>query len=474
MSGHEYRISEAGADEIPKRDNPVSQSNIERQDAAEGTGSTPVEQERSLSSRKKTRAPLAVALFVVGLAILLGFSWRFLGGKSNTQGPGNRSAPVPVEIAVVAQMDVPIQIESIGNIEAFSKVGVRSQITGTMQATYFTPGQEVRKDALLLKIDSRPEQANLNGEQANLVKALAAVKQALDVVAKDEAVATNSRLLAQRDAQLLESGVIARQDYDNAVSKARADEATVKADQDQVANAQAAVKAQQAAVANAKVQLGYTDIHAPISGKTGDLVVTPGNLIQASDPTPVLTITQTTVSYATFSIPQTSLDEIRSRQGSKEFSVKVFIPNDSKPATGVLSLVDNTVDTTTGTIKLKATFDNSDHRLYPGQFVNVVLTLGIRRDAVTVPSQAVQIGQNQTYVYVVKPDMTAEVRNVKTGPTVGDRTVIEEGVQPGENVVTDGQFQLVPGARVQPKQGSGGRNVTGNNSAADSQYSQGR
>ena len=231
----------------------------------------------------------------------------------------------------------------------------------------------------------------------------------------------------------------------------------MRADQSAVANLQAAQKAEQAAVENARVQLSYTTIRAPIAGKTGNLAVTAGNLVQPNATTPMVTITQSAPIYVTFSIPERDLMRIRQNSGANGLVAEVEIPGDeSNHAFGKLSLVDNTVDVATGTVRLKATFQNDDRRLYPGQFVNVVLTLGTQNQAVVVPSQAVQIGQDKSFVYVVKADMTVETRTVKTGTTIENMTVIDDGLKPGEQVVTDGQLRLVPGAKVQARgQGQG-------------------
>src|SRR5882762_6871195 len=393
---------------------------------------TPAEQKDQpiAKPKKKTRSRIAQILSVLGLAIVLLAAWRFFAGKTEQAARPNRAPVVPVEIGVATQKDVPILVKGIGNVEALSTVSVRSQITGTMLSVLFTPGQEVNRSDLLFKLDPRPFQAALNEAQSNLDKAEAAVKQGQATVAKDQAIATNARGLAKRQSELVETGVIARQDYDNSVSAAVAAEATVKADEESVNNLNAALKAQQAVVDNAKVQLSYTEIRAGISGKTGNLTVTAGNMVQPSETTPLVTITQSAPIYVTFSVPQRELDEIRKRQGAAGFSVQSFAPgDDAHAAFGRLSLVDITVDTTTGTIRLKATFDNTDRRMYPGQFVNVVLTLGIQQGAVVVPSQAVQIGQDQPFVYVVKPDMTVEVRKIKTGTSVDNLTIVEEGLK---------------------------------------------
>jgi multidrug efflux system membrane fusion protein len=407
-------------------------------------------------SRSKKRSRIAQVISVVFLVLLSILMWHFLGDKTDKAANKPRAEVVPVEIAPASQKDVPVEIRSIGNVEALSTIAVRSQIEGTLQKVYFTPGQEVKKGDILFTIDPRPLQAALGQAEANLLKATLAVRQGQDIVAKDQATARNLRIIAKRDATLVEEGVISREEYDNAASAADAADAAVRADQSAVGNLQAAVKAEEANVQNSKVQLSYTTIRAPLSGKTGNLAVTAGNLIRADDTTPMVTITQAAPIYATFAVPERDLFRIKQYSSSTEFKTQAIIPGDeSQPAFGKLSLVDNTVDVTTGTIRLKATFENSDRRLYPGQFVNVVLTLGVQHDAIVVPSPAVQLGQDHSFVYVVKPDMTAEVRNIKTGAAIGDQTVIEEGLQAGEQVVTDGQLRLVPGAKVQAKSPQG-------------------
>jgi multidrug efflux system membrane fusion protein len=425
-------------------------------DAPGGTLSDVAQPERvntGAPRKSKVRARLAKGVSLVGLVIVVLLLWHFLGAKTDKAASRPRSEVIPVEIVAATQMDVPVQIKSIGNVEPVSTIAVRSQIPGTLQAVRFTPGQEVKKGDLLFMIDPRPLQAALSQAEANLAKAMAAVSQGKNVVARDQATATNSRTIAKRDLQLVEAGVVSREEYDNAVAKADADDATVRADQNSVATLDAAAKAEQANVSNAVVQLSYTSIRAPLTGKTGNLVTTTGNLIQANDPTPMVTITQAAPVYVTFTVPEQDLLRIRQYANSVAFKTEVSIPGDeaNPPQQGKLSLVDNTVDTTTGTIRLKATLDNGDRKLFPGLFVNVVLTLGVQREAVVVPSQAVQIGQDNSYVYVAKPDMTAEVRVVKTGTNLNNLTVIEEGIKAGEQVITDGQLKLVPGATVQAK-----------------------
>ncbi len=415
---------------------------------------------------RKTRARIIQIVSILLLVVLLVVLWRFLGDRAAAPGTGGRGGrgggeAVPVEVALVTQQDVPIQIKGIGNVEAQSTVAVRSQVEGTLMTVGFVPGQEVQKGAVLFTIDPRPLQAQLSQAEANLLKSMAAVRQGNDIVARDEATLANDRVITNRDLKLVEAGVIPREQYDNDMAKMKSSEATVRADQSAVANLQAAQKAEQANVENARVQLSYTTIRAPISGKTGNLAVTAGNLVRANDTTAMVTITTSSPIYVTFSVPERDLVRIRQAVGKEGLDVEGQIPGDeSNPVKGRLSLVDNTVDPATGTVRLKATFINEDRRLYPGQFVNVQLTLGTATQATVVPSQAVQIGQDKTFVYVVKADNTAEMRTVKTGTTVESMTVIDDGLKPGEKVVTDGQLRIVPGAKVQEK-GQGGRGQRG-------------
>ena len=410
------------------------------------------ESQQTKNKRRRRSRTVQLASFL-GLVIVLLLVWYFLGPKPNKAANRQRAEVVPVEIAAATTMDVPVQLKSIGNVESISTVAVRSQVEGTLQAVHFTPGQEVKKGDLLFTIDPRPLQAMVAQANANLAKAVAAVDQGRQVLTKDQATATNARTIMRRDATLIEGGVISREEYDNAVAASKSADATVHADQSAIDSLNAAAKAEEANLRNAQVQLSYTVIRAPISGKTGNLVVTTGNLVRADDTTPLVTITQSSPIYVTFTVPAPDFFRIREYASHEDFRTEVTIPQSSQPPKqGKLSLIDNTVDTTTGTIRLKATFENTDGFLYPGLFTNVVLTLGTQHDAVVIPAQAVQIGQDNSFVYTVKPDMTVEVRNVKTGTTYNDMMVIDDGIKPGEKVVTDGQLRLVPGAAVQAKE----------------------
>jgi len=407
----------------------------------------------STRSKPRRRSRIVQLASVVGLVIVLVLVWYFLDSKPNKAANRQRAEVVPVEIALTTTMDVPDQIKSIGNVESISAVAIRSQVEGTLRAVHFTPGQEVKKGDALFTIDPRSSEAMLAQANANLAKAVAAVDQGKQVLVKDQANATNARIIMKRDLTLVEQGVVSREEYDNSVAASQAAEATVRADQSAINSLNAAVQAEQANVRNAQVQLSYSTIRAPISGKTGNLVVTTGNLVRADDTTPLVTITQSSPIYVTFTVPEPDFVRIREYASHQDFHTAVSLPGSSQHTEeGKLSLIDNTVDTSTGTIRLKATFENADRLLYPGQFANVVLTLGTQHQAVVIPSQAVQIGQDNSFVYTVKPDNTVEVRTVKPGTTYNGMILIEDGLKPGEKVVTDGQLRLVPGAAVQAKE----------------------
>lgn len=359
---------------------------------------------------------------------------------------------VPVSLATVVSKDVPLQIEGIGNVEPYSTVTVKSQVGGELIRVYFSQGQEVRKGDQLFEIDPRPFQADLARAEANLSRDSAVLKQAEANLARDIAQAKNAAIEQERYEKLFAKGVAAKEQYDSVRTNAEALQAGVRADQAAIDNANEAIKADRAAIESAKLNLSYCSIRSPVDGRTGSLLVNQGNVIKTSD-TSLVVINQVHPIYVTFSFPEKELPGIKKYLALGKVPVEAIIPGDSGPRPkGFLTFVDNAVDQTTGTIKLRGTFDNSDRRLWPGQFVNVVVTLTTQKGVVVVPSQTVQTGQVGTYVFVVKPDLTAESRPVRVGRVVGGETVISEGLQPGERVVTDGQLGLVSGAKVQVKQ----------------------
>ncbi len=386
---------------------------------------------------------------------------------------------VPVKVATAIQKDVPVELRAIGNVEAYSAVSIKALVSGELAKVNFTEGQDVKKGDLLMDIDPRPfeaalrqAEANLGSTmaqvqqaQANLIRDLAQVKQTEANLARDMAQAKYAAENAERYASLVEKNYVAKEQYEQLRTNAEALAATVQADKaavdnaqatlqaDKAAleNAQAAVRASREAVENAKIQLGYCYIYSPMNGRTGNLFVKPGNIIKAND-VPIVTINQISPIYVTFSIPEQNLPEIKKYMAGGNLKVTAVIPNDEKnPQEGVLTFVDNAVDMTTGTIRLKGTFENREKRLWPGQFVNVILTLTTQPNAILVPSQAIQAGQEGPYVFVVKPDLTVESRPVAVGRSLDGLTVVTQGLQPGETVVTDGQIRLVPGAKVEIK-----------------------
>jgi len=339
--------------------------------------------------------------------------------------------PVPVLAAKVVQRDVPNQLHEIGTVEAFESVAIKARVEGNLEAVKFKEGDFVSKGQLLLMIDSRPFAAALRQAEANQ--------------ARDQADANQARTDEQRFAFLLKEGVGSRQQYDQAFAKAASMAATVAADR--------------AAVESARLNLEYAEIRSPIDGRTGNLQAHAGDLIKADADNPIITIAQVEPIYAVFSIPEKDLAQVRQSMAQRPLEVDATIPGDQGPPEhGVLSFVDNSVDKTTGMISLKGLFQNENRRLWPGQFVNATLTLAVIPQAVLVPSQAIQTGQEGPFVYVVGHDMKVAARPVMAGAVVDTETIIDRGLKAGETVVTDGQLRLMPGATVRIKStlGNGG------------------
>lgn len=365
--------------------------------------------------------------------------------------PGNstKNVSVPVTVSTVVQKTVPVQLRTIGNVQAYSTVSVKTKVGGEIIRVYFTEGQDVKKGALLFTIDPRPFEAALKQAEANLERDMAQVKQAKANLERDMAQAKNAEEEAKRYEYLIGKGVIAKEQYDRVRTNADVLEATVRADKAAVENAEAAVNASRAAVENIKIQLGYCSIHSPMDGRTGSLLVQQGNIVKADDVNLVV-INQIIPIYVAFSVPEQNLSEMKKFMTMGKLKVEAIIPNDQKnPAEGVITFIDNTVDSSTGTIRIKGIFANKENRLWPGQFVNVILTLTTQPNVVVIPSQAIQTGQEGQYVFVVKPDLTVESRPVVVGRTLDGETIIEKGLKIDERVVTDGQLRLFPGAKVE-------------------------
>jgi len=340
------------------------------------------------------------------------------------RGGGANAQAVPVTTAPVVQKSVPLSVQGIGTVIAASTVTVRAQVTGELTSVNFVEGDEVQEGQVLVTIDKRPLEAALQQTEAALNR--------------DVAQAANARSQAARYQDLLKRGIATKEQVEQIVANAAALDATVELDK--------------ANVENAKVQLQYATIRAPLTGKTGLLQVHPGNLVRATDTTPIVTINKITPVYVSFSVPEAMLPDLKRYMARGKLAVTALPPNDEgAPASGLINFIDNAVDATTGQIKVKGTFPNTDRHLWPGQFVNVSVTLSTEPNAIVVPSMAVQTGQQGTYVFVVKPDQTVDLRPVTVERSSGDLSVIKTGVTPGETVVTDGQLRLNPGTRVSIK-----------------------
>jgi membrane fusion protein, multidrug efflux system len=361
-------------------------------------------------------------LFRLSLAVPL--CLLALSGCSEQKEKPKEKAPAPVTVAQVTRMSVPVELRAIGNVEPYATVAVKSMVSGTVNAVHFREGQEVARGALLFTIDPRPFAAALQQAEANL--------------ARDLAMAANAGEQAKRYAGLIKDGIVTQEQYDQ-----------LKANADSLFSS---VASDRAAVDSAKLQLGFCYIHAPMSGRTGNLAVNAGNLVKANELPALVTINQITPLYVGFALPEKELAAVKGKLGGR-LPVVASVPNSGLAAEkGVLSFLDNGVDPATGTIRVKGTFQNRERRLWPGQFVNVLITMDVRRNAPVVPTRAVQTGQQGEYVYLVKKDSTVELKPITAGVARDGFTVVEKGVNPGDTVVTDGQMRLAPGGKVAVKQ----------------------
>jgi len=356
-------------------------------------------------------------------SILLGIAASFLA-SSGCSTKTAQTAPMfaaPVTVAKAGRKTVPIDLTAIGSAEAYTTVSIKAQVNAVLQAVYIKEGEFVHKGDLLFTLDARPFEAALAQAQANL--------------ARDKAQATLNEVQARRYAELYKAGVAPKEQLDQMQANADAQQAAVKADE--------------AAVESAQLQLDYCKIYAPVDGRTGALQVYPGNIVKQNDVPILIVINQVTPIYLDFSVPEQYLGPVQNFMSKGRLAVDATPYGDTRSEQGYLTFVDNTVDATTGTIKLKATFPNADRRLWPGQFSTVMLRMAEDENVIVVPAQAVQTGQHGDFVFVVKPDSSAEQRAVKVARTVGADTIISSGIEPGETVVTDGQLRLVPGIKVQ-------------------------
>jgi len=391
------------------------------------------------------RRSAAVAVWALASALLLAGCSDNAAGKARVQAP-----PVPVTVSDAVEKTLPVQLTAVGNAQAYTTVGIKSQVNGQIMEVGFKEGQDVKKGDLLFVIDPRPFEAALRQAEAALGQRQAEVQQAQANLERDQAQLDNAKVQERRYRDLVDRELIAREQYDQLRTNWAALEATVQADRAAVENAKASTRAAQANVDSARLQVAYTTIRAPIDGRTGNLLVQNGNIVKANDDNPIVVINQIHPIYVSFAVPEQNLTDIKKfYREAGGLKVIARLPRQKETlATGDLSFVNNTVDMTTATIQLKATFANMDNVLWPGQFLDVSLVL-TSRTAVVVPSQAIQPGQKGPYVFVVKPDMTVESRPVVPGTRLGAETVIEQGVRGAERIVTDGQLRLIPGAKIE-------------------------
>jgi membrane fusion protein, multidrug efflux system len=359
---------------------------------------------------------------LASLVLILATSLSSVSCSSKTSAVGPDLA-VPVTVAKAVKKTVPIELSAIGTAEAYSTVSSKGQVNAVLQEVHFKQGDFVKKGDLLFTLDARPFQASLAQAQANL--------------ARDKAQADLTVVQAERYKKLYDEGISPKEQYDQMQANAAAQQGSVHADE--------------AAVESAKLELQYCEIYSPVDGRTGALQVYPGNLVKENDVPVLVVINQVAPLYEDFSVPEQYLGLIKKYMAGGRLQIEATPYGDTAPETGYLTFVDNTVDNTTGTIKLKGTFENTDHRLWPGQFSTVALRLSEQENATVVPTQAVQTGQSGDFVFVIKPDQTAESRPVKVARTLGTEAVIAKGIEPGETVVTDGQLRLIPGIKVQIK-----------------------
>ena len=375
---------------------------------------------------------------------LLGLVWQGCGNNAGVSERASKkgTGPVAVVVAKATQKDLPINVQAVGTVEAYSTVTVKSQVSGELIQVCFREGDFVKKAEELFKIDARTYEAQLNQTQANLAKDESTLAQIEANLARDLAQQKYAQAEAARYASLLEKKLVSREQAEQMSANADASSAAVRADQAAIQSARAGVEATKAAVANARVLLGYTSILSPIDGRTGNLDMKQGNVISLNSV--LTTINQVEPIYVTFSVPESQLRGVKIGQ-----MVLVSSQIDSVPLeTGKLSFIDNAVDTATGTIRVKAVFSNAGHKLWPGEFVRTVLRLDTKPNALVIPNQAVQAGQEGSFVFLVKSDGTVQSRPVVTGLRVEQDVVIEKGLQPGDIVVTEGQLRLTSGTRV--------------------------
>jgi multidrug efflux system membrane fusion protein len=355
---------------------------------------------------------------------------------------------MPVTTATASVQSAPLEVRVVGSVEPSAKVEIKSQVAGQLMSVHFTEGQNVSEGQLLLEIDPQPYRDALQQAEATVERDRAQLNQAEVALQKDIVQSQSADADAARFAALLKQRIVSEQQDLQYRTAAETFKQSIRADQAAIASARASSKVDESAVERAKLDLGYCEIKAPIAGRVGNLLVHAGNLVKVND-VALVVINRITPVFVSFNVPEVRLEAIRRFSAQTKLPVEVTSRDDpGAKAVGYLSVIDNTVDSQTGTIHLKATFDNGNGLLWPGQFVNVVLTLDRATNATVIPAEAVQPGQKGQFVYVVKADKSVEPRIVTVGRTLDRNVIIESGISPGETVVTDGQMMLFPGAHV--------------------------
>ncbi|MBV8828584.1 MAG: efflux RND transporter periplasmic adaptor subunit [Acidobacteriaceae bacterium] len=374
-------------------------------------------------------------------------------GKQQAKGgPGMMMPVVSVRAVPAVAGDVPLNVSAVGTVESITSVDVKSRVAGQVLRLYFHDGDYVQKDQLLFEIDPEPLQRQIAEIKADLVKDEALEQQSRANVIKDQAMLKQTRAAADRGVQLLKEGIFSKEQTEQVVANADSSQATLDADKAAVESSVAAIKADRARLAQTELQLTYTKITAPIAGRAGAIAVKPGNLIKDNDAA-LVTLLQLSPIYVSFGVPEQILPQVQKYNAQRPLIVHASASGE-QPASGTLRFIDNTVDNTTGTIKLKAQFDNPDHKLWPGQFVNVTARLEMEHNRILVPNRTVQTGPQGRYVWVLNQNEgTVAIRPVNVLRTVQDAkssetAVIGSGLKPGEMVISEGQMLLAPGSKV--------------------------
>jgi len=386
---------------------------------------------------------------------ILAAAGAFVCAACSRSNSGNPQAAGPPAVAVRAvaavASDVPLEVSGIGTVEAVATVDVKSRVTGPILAIHFQEGQDVREGSLLFELDAEPIRHQISEIEANIARDVANEKQARANIAKDQAALKNAKAMAERGTQLAKEGIFSREQTDQVLTAADSAKASTDADQAALESAQAAMRADRAKLEQAKLQLSYTKIVAPISGRTGVIPVKTGNLAKENETT-LVTVLQVTPVYVSFSVPENMLAEVRKYNASHPLQVSATTA-DGVTTTGTLRFIDSSVDATTGTIRLKAAFENAQRKLWPGQFVDVRARLGMEQNRIVVPARTIQTGPRGKYVWLKKDDGSVEMRDVQvlrnyTAPSGGEQAVIASGLRSGEMVISEGQMRLMPGAHV--------------------------